>query len=98
MGQLILPEQDIINAVCVYTAAKKQLNPEDIEVELMYDDDTGFSAEVHANGRKQILVKANLIEAIRMWLDVYLKMDPFSPGIELILDDREGIIAKVMDD
>nr|WP_239094119.1 DUF2653 family protein [Bacillus sp. B15-48] len=78
----------------MYIADKKQVAPEDVVVELMYDDDYGFSAETFVNGRKQILIKQNMIEALRMWIDQVLGEDPFS-GIELVLDDDEGIIALV---
>ncbi|AYA74492.1 DUF2653 domain-containing protein [Bacillus sp. Y1] len=94
MEKLIISEQDIINAVCVYIAKKKQINPEAVEVELMYDDDYGFSAEVFVDDRKQVLITANLIEALRLWLDEYLGRDPYAP-IKLHLDDNEGIIAYI---
>ena len=94
MEKLIISEQDIINAICVYISRKKQIKPEEIEVELMYDDDYGFSAEVWTDGRKQVLIKANLIESLRLWLAEYLDRDPYA-GIELVLDDEEGIIAVV---
>ncbi len=94
MEKLIISEQDIINAVCVYTARKKQIQPEAVEVELMYDDDYGFSAEVFVNDRKQVLITANLIEALRLWLDEYLGRDPYAP-IKLHLDDNEGILAYI---
>jgi hypothetical protein len=94
MERLRIPEQDIINAVCVYIARKKQVEPTEVEVELMYDDDYGFSAETFVDGRKQVLITINLIEALRLWLDEYLNKDPYS-GIELVLDDEEGIIALV---
>ncbi|MFD2445300.1 YxcD family protein [Bacillus sp. CGMCC 1.16607] len=92
MEKIILPEQDIINAICVYIARKKQIKPEEVEVELMYDDDYGFSAEVYVDDRKQVLITANIIEALRLWLDEYLNRDPYV-GINLVLDDEEGIIA-----
>ncbi|WP_121613138.1 YxcD family protein [Mesobacillus foraminis] len=94
MAPLKIDEQDVVNAICLYIADKKQVTPEEVEVELMFDDDYGFSAETYVNGRKQILVKQNMIEALRMWLDQVLGRDPFS-GIELILDDEEGIIALI---
>lgn len=94
MEKLILPEQDIINAICVYTARKKQVKPEEVEVELMYDDDHGFSAEIYVNERKQVLITLNIIEALRLWLAEFLNKDPYS-GIKLVLDDKEGIIAKI---
>lgn len=94
MEGLIIPEQDIINAVCVYISRKKQVSPEEVEVELMHDDDYGFSAEAFVDGRKQVLITANLIEALRLWLDEFLNEDPYS-GIKLVLDDEEGIIAAI---
>ena len=94
MAPLKLDEQELVNALCLYIGDKRQVAPEEVMVELMYDDDTGFSAEVHVNGRTQILIKQNMIEAIRMWLDQMLGRDPFS-GIELVLDDEGGIIAYI---
>ncbi|MCM3537916.1 YxcD family protein [Priestia endophytica] len=94
MGSLNISEQDIINALCVYISQKKKIKPEEVEVELMYDDNYGFSAEVFVDGRKQVLITANLIEAIRLWLDEYLNRDPYA-GIKLVLDDEEGIIAVI---
>ena len=94
MGKLTIPEQDIINALCVYTARKKELKPEEVEIELMYEDEYGFSAEAYWNGRKQVYVMINIIEALRLWLEEYLNKDPYS-GIELVLDDEEGIMALI---
>jgi hypothetical protein len=94
MEKLILSEQDIINAICVYVAHKKQIKPEEVEVELMFDDDYGFSAEAYVDERKQVLITANIIEALRIWLAEYLNRDPYA-GIQLVLDDEQGIIAKI---
>ncbi|WP_026679056.1 YxcD family protein [Fictibacillus gelatini] len=95
MEKITLFEQDVVNALCLFTANKRGMTPEEIEVELLYDDDYGFSAEVYANGRKQVLIEANIIEALRFWLDSETNIDPVSAGIELVLDDDEGIIAIV---
>jgi hypothetical protein len=92
MEKLILSEQDIINAICVYISRKKQVKPEEVEVELMYDDDYGFSAEAYVDGRKQVLITLNIIEALRLWLEEFLHRDPYV-GINLVLDDEQGIIA-----
>ncbi|WP_019394410.1 YxcD family protein [Priestia filamentosa] len=94
MGSLSISEQDIINALCVYISQKKQIKPQEVEVELMYDDRYGFSAEAFVDERKQVLITANLIEAIRLWLDEYLNRDPYA-DIKLVLDDEEGIIALI---
>jgi hypothetical protein len=92
MEKLIISEQDIINAICVYISRKKQVKPDEVEVELMYDDDYGFSAEAFVDGRKQVLITLNIIEALRLWLEEFLHRDPYV-GINLVLDDEQGIIA-----
>lgn len=94
MERLKISEQDIVNALCVYIARKKQIKPEEVEIELFYDDDEGFSADAYAGGLKQNLTTANIIEALRMRLEEFLNEDPYS-GIELVFDDEEGIIALV---
>lgn len=93
MRSIKISEQEIINSVCVYIAQKKQIKPEEVLVELMYDDEYGFSAEVEVNGRQQILIEANLIEALRLWLDTQYNIDPISAGLKIELDDEEGIVA-----
>jgi hypothetical protein len=60
----------------------------------MYDDDSGFSADAYIRGQKYALQTIDMIEAVRLWLDEILNEDPFA-GIELVLDDEEGIIAKI---
>jgi hypothetical protein len=95
MEKLIIPEQNIINAVCVYVSRKKQVEPEEVEVELLYDDETGFTAESYVNGRREELSTLNLIEALRITLKEFLNIDPISAGIKLKLDDEQGIIAEV---
>ncbi len=78
----------------VYISLKKrQVGPEEVLVELMYDDDYGFSAEVEVNGRQQILIQANLIEALRLLLDREYNVNPFAARLQLELDDEEGIYA-----
>ena len=95
MEKIIIPEQNIINAVCVYIGRKYNSAPEEVEVELMYDDESGFSAEAYVNGQTQTLTTLHLIEALRQTIKEFLNLDPNSTGIELILDDEEGIIAAI---
>ncbi len=95
MGQIKVSEQDIINALCLHIAHKRQIKPQEVEIELMYDDDYGYSAESYVNDRKQVLITANIIEALRFWLETEMNIDPFSAAIELVLDDEEGILAYI---
>ncbi|WP_134683325.1 YxcD family protein [Brevibacillus migulae] len=93
METIKFAEQDIINAICFHIASKKQVEPQQVLVELMWDEDHGFSAEVTVHERTQILVEANFLEAIRYWLQTQLNRDPYAAAVELQLDDEEGIIA-----
>ncbi|MEI2361165.1 YxcD family protein [Priestia sp. YIM B13446] len=93
METIKISEQDIINAMCLYIAEKKQVQPQEVEIELMYDDDYGFSAESYVHDRKQVHITLNIIEALRFWLDAEMNVDPYAAGLELELDDEEGIIA-----
>ncbi|QWH61297.1 DUF2653 family protein [Bacillus mycoides] len=93
METIKISEQELINALCVYIAKKRQVGPEEVSVELMYDDDYGFSAEVEVNGRQQILIQANLIEALRLLLDREYNVNSFAARLQLELDDEEGIYA-----
>lgn len=95
MEKITFSEQHVINAICLHVASKKQVQPQDVEVELMWDEEYGFSAEVYTQGRKQVFIEINLIEAIRYYLETQMQRNPYAAGIELVLDDEQGIIAHV---
>lgn len=95
MGQIKISEQDIVNALCLHIAYKRQIKPQEVEIELIYDDDYGFSAESYVHDHKQVLITANIIEALRFWLETEMNIDPYSAAIELVLDDNEGVIAYI---
>ncbi|MFH5184647.1 YxcD family protein [Paenibacillus sp. TAB 01] len=88
-----LTEQDIINAICLHMAERKQLQPTQIEVEMMWDEDYGFSAEVHAEGRSQIIIAANILEAVERYLLTQMNVRVFRDQIHLKLEDE--IIADI---
>lgn len=95
MEKLKISEQDIVNSVCLYMADKKTINPEEIDVELMFDDKAyGFSAEIYFNGRNQILTHKDLIESLRYWIKREMNRNPYS-GIELVLEEQDGIVAYI---
>jgi len=90
-----IDEQEIVNAICVFTANNKGISPESVYVELLFDDDEGYSAEVEVNGRKDIISEARMVEALRNWIDLEYNMNPFSVGIRLDLHEGEGIVAYI---
>lgn len=85
---MVISEQEIINAICLHTADRKSVKPTDVEVELMYDDDYGFSAEVYCQGRNQILIQANILEALERYLYQHHQMRVFRDQIQLQLADE----------
>ncbi|MEO4052681.1 YxcD family protein [Solibacillus sp. CAU 1738] len=95
MEQITLFEQEIINALCLFHARFKNVQPQDIEVELMYDDLAGFTAEAHVNGQVELYNTVNFITALRLYIDEQLNRDSMGARIVLDLDDEEGIIANI---
>ena len=79
----IINEQDIINAICLSQAYYKSIRPEDVIVELTYDDDTGFGAEVEVNSQIEILNTGAMIGALRVWIKDVLHGDPFQQVLNL---------------
>lgn len=93
MEKLTLSEQDIINSVCIFHAKYKNRSPEDVEVELMYDDLAGFGAEAFIDGQMEVYNTVNLIMAVRYYVETEIGRDSNACRINLELDDEEGIIA-----
>jgi hypothetical protein len=85
---MLLQEQDIMNAICLHMAERKQIKPEQVEVELMWDETLGFSAEVSAEGRNQFLVEANMLEAIERYLYTQYDLRVFRNQIRLQVDEE----------
>lgn len=83
-----LSEQEIINAICLHMAERKQVAPTQVSVELQWDEDLGFSAEVEVAGRTQIIVEANMLEAIERYLLSEYDLRVFRQQIELDIDEE----------
>lgn len=97
MEPLIITEQNIINSICLYLATKRNLRPEEIEVELYYDDeeDDLFIAEAFVNEQQVLVSVKEIITALRSWIDQYEDIDSIAAGIELDFSETDGIFAKV---
>ncbi|WP_339250407.1 DUF2653 family protein [Sporosarcina sp. FSL W8-0480] len=96
MAELMMSEQDIINAICLDQAWKHEdVLPENVEVELIYDDDEGFSAEVEFFDKKYVIGSFDMIQSIRFYIKEVLQGDPYAASIKLLLDRDEGIIASI---
>ena len=95
MEKITLSEQEVINAICYFHSKFKNVQPTDVEVELMYDDLAGFTAEAYVNGQMDFYNTVNFITAIRLYVDEQLNRDSMSARIMLDLHDDEGIIANI---
>ncbi|MEX2461311.1 MAG: DUF2653 family protein [Paenibacillaceae bacterium] len=89
-----LTEQDIMNAICMHIGERKQIKPEFVQVQLMWDEDLGFSAEVLAEGRSQILIEASILEAIERYLLVIWDHRVFRSQITLEIDEEMFAIVQ----
>ncbi|HEX6593798.1 MAG TPA: DUF2653 family protein [Bacillota bacterium] len=96
MGQFVISEQDIVNALCMDVSRKHNVQPEEVTVELIYDDEAQppFSAEATIDRLTFDVQMSDIIAALRLWIDDILNEDPYA-GIQLKLDDDEGVIAVV---
>lgn len=79
---------EVVNAVCLHMADRRQVAPTDVEVQLAWDEEYGYTAEVWVKGRSQYLVEANLLEAIEQYMLRQYNMRVFRSQIQLGLDDQ----------
>ena len=83
-----LNEQEITNAVCLHFAERKQVGPEQFDVQLLWDEDLGFSAEIWMGEKSHFLVEANLVEAIGRYLLNRHDMRIYSHQVRFELKDE----------
>ncbi|MCM3783915.1 YxcD family protein [Neobacillus mesonae] len=90
---MVITMDEIVNAICLHTAERKQIKPTDVQVELSWDEDTGYSAEVWAQGRSQYLIESNMIEAILRYVHQEYNVRAYREDVTLELD--EEITARI---
>lgn len=79
---------EIINAVCLHMADRRGVKPQDVEVQLSWEEEYGFTAEVWVNGRSQYLIEANLLEAIEQYMYSQYNRRVFRSNIKLDADEE----------
>ena len=93
MEKLTLQEDQLIDAICLFHAKFKNVGPSDVEVELAYDDDEGYSADAYIGEEVTHYATSHFIAAIRLFIDNELNKDSMSARIQLDIDDELGMIA-----
>lgn len=88
MDTTVLSMDEIINAICLHMAERKAVRPQDVQVELSWEEDTGYTAEVWIQGRSQYLVESNMIEAILRYLHSEYGIRAYRENVRLDLDEE----------
>lgn len=77
---------EIINAVCLNLADRRGVLPSEVEVQLSYDEEYGYTAEVWVKGRSQYILQSNILEALEQYFFSEYNIRVFSSNIELGID------------
>lgn len=84
-----LSMDEIVNAICLNLAQRHEVPVESVQVELLYDEDNGFSAEAWVQGRSRFLIEANMKEAIMRYMETQYGRRIYPPQIQLDVDENE---------
>ena len=93
--ELLFSEQDLVDSICVYTAAKEYTHPENIDVELAFDPSFGFSAMARTQGNTRTLHEQDIIDAVAHYLRDCHNFDPDRLLVDLRLSETEGVTASI---
>jgi hypothetical protein len=83
-----LSMDEIVNAVCINMAERHEVPVESVEVELLYEEEQGFSAEVWIQGRSRFLIEANIKEAIMRYVLTQYDQRVYPSQIQLEVEDE----------
>lgn len=83
-----LTMDEIVNAVCLHLAERHEFPVREVEVELLWDEEQGFSAEAWVQGRSRFLVEANLKEAIVRYVHAEYGQRVYPSQVALEVDDE----------
>ncbi|MED3561712.1 DUF2653 family protein [Bacillus xiapuensis] len=93
--ELLFNEQDLVDSVCVFAAAKEYTNPESVEADVMFNPSFGFSATANVRGRIRNLSEQELIDAVAVYLRDYHNFTPDRLLVDLRFTENEGIMASI---
>lgn len=93
--ELFFNEQDLVDSVCVYIAAKEYTNPDSVQVDLAFNQSYGFSATADMRGRIRNLNEQELIDAVSVYLRDYHNFNPDQLLVDLQFAESAGITASI---
>jgi hypothetical protein len=68
-------------------ADRRGVSPTDVEVQLSWEEEYGYTAEVWVNGRSQYIIEANILEAIEQYMFKQYNRRVFRSNITLDADE-----------
>ena len=95
MSRIILSMDEIINAICIHIAERNNIQPTDVQVELSWEEDAGYSAEVWAKARSQFMSESQMIEAIIRYVQAEYQARVFRQDVQLDIDEEITAIIQV---
>lgn len=69
-------------------ADRRGVSPTDVEVQLSWEEEYGFTAEVWVNGRSQYIIEANILEAIEQYIFKQYNLRVFRSNITLDAEEE----------
>lgn len=69
-------------------ADRRGVSPTDVEVQLSWEEEYGYTAEVWVNGRSQYIIEANILEAIEQYIFKQYNRRVFRSNITLDADEE----------
>lgn len=79
---------EIINAICLNIADRRGVQPSDVEVQLSWDEEYGYTAEIWVGGRSQYLIQSNILEALEQYFFSEYQIRAFRNDITLGIDEE----------
>jgi len=79
---------EIINAICLNIADRRGVKPADIEVQLAWDEEYGYTAEIWVTGRSQYIIQSNILEALEQYFYSEYQLRVFRSDITLGIDEE----------
>jgi hypothetical protein len=94
--QIHFSEQDVVDACCVYVGSRHRHRPEDVQVDLQYNQGEGFAADAKAGWTNIHLNEQDMIDAVATYLAEYHNFQPDRLTIDLQFPEESRIEAYIV--
>lgn len=95
MSRIVLSMDEIINAICIHIAQRNDIQPTEVQVELSWEEEAGYSAEIWAKARSQFMSESQMIEAIIRYVQFEYQARVFRQDVQLDIDEEITAIIQL---